>query len=346
MPRRNPNAAINERGVWKRRVRKRTAKNAFLRSRKYGFPARSSSLASRARTTPPIDPNTGARKARSKKIIPTNREVIYKKLAPLFAVAQESWCLEVLLLLISGEKFIKGRESEEDKGVSYTTTTMQKREWREELEELVKSLLKGTPRRAVEEVIGGVTRFFERELDGAGRDPLVSLPMRGRFREMIAEGLAKSKRYGAPFSLLYGDLDHFKRVNDGTEGYKGLDGKVYAHHDAGDQLLKDVAGILRKNLRAGDVMSRWGGEELVIALPLTPLDQAVLVGERMRRQVERCTLHTISIGIAAYPSTTAVAELDRLITDADSALYSAKERGRNRCVIYGETQKGCLQRLA
>jgi diguanylate cyclase (GGDEF)-like protein len=120
------------------------------------------------------------------------------------------------------------------------------------------------------------------------------------------------------------DIDHFKAVND-TYG-----------HPAGDSVLKDVAGLVRRSVRDVDICGRYGGEEFVVLLPQTPLEGALLVAERMREAVrskafdlrgESCQV-TVSMGVAVSPvnGTDAI----KLIAAADEALYLSKKNGRDR----------------
>jgi len=118
------------------------------------------------------------------------------------------------------------------------------------------------------------------------------------------------------------DLDHFKRIND-TLG-----------HPAGDQVLRAFADCLRSSLRAGDVADRWGGEEFLVILPLTDLDGALAIAERIRSETaaESVTVGshpvelTVSAGVALGPGETATA----VVQLADACLDRAKASGRNR----------------
>ncbi len=133
-----------------------------------------------------------------------------------------------------------------------------------------------------------------------------------------------------PGALLCVDIDLFKKVNDDLG------------HAAGDAALKHIARIFRQALREGDVAARMGGEEFAIWLPHTPLAHAVDVAERIRKSVEAAVMHwagsdvkmTCSVGVSAIPDT--VTQVANLVPTADSALYQAKSRGRNRV----ETAKG------
>jgi len=161
--------------------------------------------------------------------------------------------------------------------------------------------------------------------DRATHDFLTGLANRQHFQEQFEIELARSKRYGRSGALLLLDLDHFKRVNDRFG------------HDAGDQVLKDMAGLVQNRLRTADTFARWGGEEFCILLPETGRAEAFEVAERIRCAVEghafgpesgRPIRITLSIGLTGID-----AEVDRLETimrRADEALYRAKRAGRNR----------------
>jgi diguanylate cyclase (GGDEF)-like protein len=154
-------------------------------------------------------------------------------------------------------------------------------------------------------------------------DTLTSLPNRRRLYEDVYHLIALAERYGQEFCVCLFDLDHFKRLND-THG-----------HLVGDQVLQEVAQVARLHLRAADLFGRWGGEEFVVLLPQTRLNDAQTALERVRLALHTIALpnvHTItaSFGIAAYlPGETCESLLHR----ADQALYLAKATGRNRIVL-------------
>jgi len=159
-------------------------------------------------------------------------------------------------------------------------------------------------------------------------DPLTGLYNRRMFMELAKKELSRAQRYGEPLSLVLLDIDHFKKIND-TYG-----------HDAGDLAIRHVAEILRKNLRSADVVARWGGEEFVILLPKTELEEAVKVAEKLRRLVEGDLLKlpdgkTVRLTFSAGVSTFREGEsLDQLLKEADEALYEAKRKGRNRVEVF------------
>jgi len=152
----------------------------------------------------------------------------------------------------------------------------------------------------------------------AMKDRLTQLPNRAALEDALSN-------WGTdPGTLLCVDIDHFKRVND-THG-----------HAAGDAALKHVARLFRQALRDEDLAARIGGEEFAIWLPHTPLQPALEVAERIRKSIEASVVPwsgaelkvTCSFGVSAYPQV--VSDLNNLLPSADSALYQAKTRGRNR----------------
>jgi len=164
--------------------------------------------------------------------------------------------------------------------------------------------------------------YQQRERE-AVRDGLTHLYNHRFLQERLSQEVERYRRHGRVFSLIILDIDHFKRYND-TFG-----------HPEGDKLLVDLAGILTRSVRQVDFVARYGGEEFAIILPECPPDQAVLVAERIRRNVEafqnahrdRYNL-TVSAGVAAFPADGE--DKEQIFEKADRALYRAKEEGRNR----------------
>jgi diguanylate cyclase (GGDEF)-like protein len=171
---------------------------------------------------------------------------------------------------------------------------------------------------------------LNRELFAASRqDPLTRLGNRLRLREDLEKLNGQVERYSHGCCAMLCDIDFFKAYND-TYG-----------HLAGDEVLKKVAGVISGNLRRGDMAYRYGGEEFLIILPEQTLEFANVAAERLRRCVEELAiLHeaktppgvvTISVGLAAL-SPGERKPVEKLLKEADDALYSAKEAGRNRVV--------------
>jgi diguanylate cyclase (GGDEF)-like protein/PAS domain S-box-containing protein len=170
--------------------------------------------------------------------------------------------------------------------------------------------------------------YEERLAQQAFHDALTSLPNRALFQDRLEHAL---RQRGQTLGLLFVDLDHFKVVNDSLG------------HDAGDQLLCDVAQRLAGCLRDGDTLARLGGDEFTVLLPdIADAQDAVTVAQRIERQLEppfelpgQSIFVTASIGIA-----TGVALQDRseaLLRDADAAMYEAKARGRARHAEFDTT---------
>ena len=162
------------------------------------------------------------------------------------------------------------------------------------------------------------------------RDGLTKLFNHRHIFERLEEEIGRGVRYQEPLSVIMGDIDHFKDVND-TYG-----------HGVGDKVLESVAGLLKKALRKTDILGRYGGEEFLAVLPRTPLEKAGAVAERIRRAVEGESKEasgvsvTISLGVALYAHGDTAASL---IDKGDDCLYRAKREGRNRVVVEGEKPK-------
>lgn len=154
------------------------------------------------------------------------------------------------------------------------------------------------------------------------RDPLTGLYNRRYMEDALERYLNMAERNESPTSVMMIDLDHFKKLND-THG-----------HAKGDAVLRDVAAQLVSALRPSDVVSRYGGEELMVILPSCDLDDAMLKAEMLRARVEGLSEQhaapiSASFGVACVPETSHGS--NDVISTADAALYSAKQAGRN-CV--------------
>ncbi len=156
-------------------------------------------------------------------------------------------------------------------------------------------------------------------------DALTQLPNRRAFDTRLALEIARTSRYAAPLAVVMIDLDHFKQLNDRFG------------HQAGDQVLRHVAASLDREKRTGDLVARYGGEELVAVLPHTDLPSAAIWAERARSRLAAAVIVwdgqevrvTASFGVAAADAHPA---LGRLVESADEALYEAKRGGRNAVV--------------
>lgn len=158
------------------------------------------------------------------------------------------------------------------------------------------------------------------------RDALTGLYNRRYLNEALPRAIAAARRTRAPMALLVMDVDHFKRFNDSFG------------HESGDAVLAEVAGVLARSVREGDMAFRHGGEEFAAVLPSATQAEAVACAERIRREVSRLRLTvggralppiTLSVGLASV--TDVPGGMDQLLAAADAALYRAKSEGRN-CV--------------
>lgn len=157
------------------------------------------------------------------------------------------------------------------------------------------------------------------------KDFLTGLNNVRSFDALINKAIENSKNKKESLSFLMVDIDFFKKIND-TYG-----------HASGDIVLKDLANLLNENSRSFDEVSRVGGEEFSVILPDCSKENALITAEKLRKAVEthifilpgnkRISI-TVSIGLASYPDTTV--DIDSIIKEADSALYKAKQSGRNR----------------
>lgn len=165
-------------------------------------------------------------------------------------------------------------------------------------------------------------------------DPLTELKNRRHFFELIRQEMNRSRRYNQPLSLIMLDIDHFKSVNDEFG------------HLVGDRVIVEVAKKINKTLRRVDVACRYGGEEFAVLLPETPLNQAVMVADRLWRIISKQPTVsselkisiTVSIGVASLEKGEIMSP-DALLDRADQALYIAKKNGRNQVAAYNNSLK-------
>lgn len=169
---------------------------------------------------------------------------------------------------------------------------------------------------------------LQRQLhEQANRDPLTGLYNRRYLDTTLARELARCQREGQPLSLMLIDIDHFKRINDSYG------------HQAGDEVLKQLADMLNAQARSADVVCRFGGEEFLLLLPNMPPATALARAEQWRRDFAASSIAfgefrmqaTLSIGLASYPGHGTTPQA--LIRSADHALYRAKTEGRNRVIM-------------
>jgi diguanylate cyclase (GGDEF)-like protein len=161
------------------------------------------------------------------------------------------------------------------------------------------------------------------------RDAMTQLHNYQYFYEVLHKEIYRSVRYQSALSLILADIDNFKAVND-TYG-----------HLAGDRALMAVADCLKRSLRASDHVARYGGEEFAIILPETPVEGAMIVAERIRKEIESLKIKyedktiavTLSFGVTSPPFGEQISE-EELVKKADKALYQAKTKGKNRTCTF------------
>jgi len=163
-------------------------------------------------------------------------------------------------------------------------------------------------------------------------DPLMGIYNRRYLERRLTSEVARASRYGMPLSVLLLDIDHFKRINDSYG------------HQVGDVVLAELAQLIVNTVRTTDIVTRYGGEEIMVIAPSTPLRTAANLAERLRKIIEHrpfdvpAKLHrklkalhiTVSVGVACFGQN--ANDFQSLIQSTDEALYRAKKKGRN-CVI-------------
>ncbi len=170
--------------------------------------------------------------------------------------------------------------------------------------------------------------------DMALTDPLTGLPNRRHFEQVLRAELDRVRRYGGECSVAIGDVDFFKHYNDKLG------------HLAGDRALRELADVMRRELRLHDMVARFGGEEFSMVMINAGKDEALPILERVRAEVEDHPFRqrdiqptgrlTISAGLAAFPDDGTTYE--QILGSADEALYAAKHAGRNQVQVAGETE--------
>ncbi len=189
----------------------------------------------------------------------------------------------------------------------------------------------------LETVLLKLQQSLERETLLANTDGLTGLCNHRHFFDLAAREFHAAVRYQHPLSFIMFDLDYFKQIND-TVG-----------HTAGDKLLVQVVQAVVTQVRASDLVARYGGDEFIVLLPHARAQQALAVAERIRTSV--AGIHadpfrndqeplpvTLSIGIAEMQREPPDANVERVIQHADDALYAAKRSGRNRVEIWAGSE--------
>jgi diguanylate cyclase (GGDEF)-like protein len=179
--------------------------------------------------------------------------------------------------------------------------------------------------------INGISTALAETTDAATFDKLTGVPNRRSLVTELFDEVERANRYERPLSVAFVDIDHFKAVND-----------MYGHA-VGDVVLRGVAQSIQENLRATDMVGRFGGEEFMLILTETNVEEGAVLTEKLRMIVSRLKFSvegnadlsvTISIGIAGGIG--ARLSSDELVRDADAAMYSAKSLGRNQTYIFAE----------
>lgn len=170
----------------------------------------------------------------------------------------------------------------------------------------------------------GVDITAKKELEKLSiTDKLTNIYNRRKLDEELNSEFVRAQRYQHPLSLLLMDIDFFKKIND-TYG-----------HQTGDYVLQTLAKVLKQNIRSSDIVGRYGGEEFMVIVPDTKIDEAWQLAEKLRQSVEQFSFDevnkvTISIGVSQLNMQDNRSE--EIIKRADEALYKAKEEGRNCCI--------------
>ncbi len=180
-----------------------------------------------------------------------------------------------------------------------------------------------------EDHILNLNRALSVEKDSASKDALTGLMNRRGLTSVMLREVSRSRRTGAPLSVAMLDIDHFKQIND-----------VYGHK-AGDDVLVELAKVLRHNLRDVDVVARYGGEEFALILPETRCLEALALLDRLRRLVQdhifvasgKPLRMTISSGVTQFDPRRH--DASTLFEEADLGLYESKRGGRNQVRAYG-----------
>jgi len=180
--------------------------------------------------------------------------------------------------------------------------------------------------------ITDLTRQLEQTKKAAMLDPITGIGNRRKFEASLKDILTRMTEFNEKVSVLLADVDNFKMVNDSLG------------HAVGDQVLRLVASNFISNVKGGDVVARWGGDEFAAILPNTNIDNALSVAETVRKSIGSRSLKnkdtgetmgkvTLSIGVSTYRQGD---NAHKLIFRADQALYEAKRLGRNRSEPEGD----------
>lgn len=179
--------------------------------------------------------------------------------------------------------------------------------------------------------VNAVAEQLSETHSAAMTDRLTGIANRRALLTNLFTEVERANRYGRPLSVAFVDIDHFKSVND-----------TYGHH-AGDVVLRHVAQVLRSHIRATDLVGRYGGEEFMLVLTETDVQEAATLAEKLRLEVARDRIAvdrglvigvTVSIGVAGGIGRQV--RFETIVRDADAAMYSAKSLGRNQTYVFAE----------
>ena len=248
------------------------------------------------------------------KIMAIFTTVVFLFVIIILAITQTKFLLKPLEELLNGIKLIWAGDTEHRIKI----------DTKDEIGELAK---------VFNYMASSIHREQKRLVEKATTDEMTGLYNFRYFQEILEKEFEKASRFNRELSFIILDVDFFKFYND-TNG-----------HQAGDQVLKAVAKVVSGSCRDKDIPARYGGEEFVVILPDTPLESASKVAERIRRAVENVPIIyqekqpnknlTISLGVSNYPMHAKTSKT--LVETADSALYEAKESGKNKVCIAKET---------
>jgi diguanylate cyclase (GGDEF)-like protein len=185
-------------------------------------------------------------------------------------------------------------------------------------------------------------RSYNEAREQSIRDSLTGAYNHRHFQEVLQREIGRAERQGRPLTVLMLDIDDFKSINDRFG------------HPVGDAILQGIVAEIRSEVRNDmDLLARYGGDEFALVLPETPLAEAIIVAERVRRRVDERLFRmpdshqvlraTVSIGLATYPDDSA--DKKDLVEKADAALYRAKHGGKNAVVTTSEAGPGQLPLL-
>lgn len=179
--------------------------------------------------------------------------------------------------------------------------------------------------------VGRLAEVLSSAQEAATTDKLTRVANRPTLLAELFQEVERATRYGRPMTIAFIDIDHFKMVND-TYG-----------HALGDEVLRAVAATLRNNTRETDFVGRYGGEEFVLLLPETNVDEATNVVEKLRLMILKLRIPSapgeeigVSISIGVAGGVGSQLRVDELLRDADAAMYSAKSLGRNQTYVFAE----------